>query len=173
MQILDFREFLQRAERDRIEKMGKKDLFYRYLPYAIALGVVDNWSESFAGLHQEPPDWYDPAHGTSYRHATDFTHDFHDFSSSIEGAMTSSPGGNGDNGDGGGSSGAVVAAVLGSPYHVDTSPMNRNIISLGQYEHLFRQTMPEKDSSTFHVMTVTDRCHFGSHVKQLRFRILE
>ena len=39
-----FQEFLERAEKDRLERMPA-DTFHRWLPWAIALGVTERWSE--------------------------------------------------------------------------------------------------------------------------------
>jgi hypothetical protein len=41
-----------------LERMGDKDLFSKFLPYAIALDVADNWAKAFEGIYQEPPKWY-------------------------------------------------------------------------------------------------------------------
>ena len=58
MDILGFQEFMNRAEKDRLERMGDKDLFSKFLPYAIALDVADHWAKAFEGIYQNPPDWY-------------------------------------------------------------------------------------------------------------------
>ena len=58
MDILGFQEFLNRAEKDRLEKMGDINLFSKFLPYAVALDVADNWAKAFEGIYQDPPDWY-------------------------------------------------------------------------------------------------------------------
>lgn len=42
MNILGFREFMSRAEKDRIERMSDENLFSKLLPYAIVLDLVDN-----------------------------------------------------------------------------------------------------------------------------------
>jgi uncharacterized membrane protein len=57
---LGFREFVTRVEKDRIARMAKEDpmLFERVLPYAVVLGVADEWAERFEGLLTEPPSWY-------------------------------------------------------------------------------------------------------------------
>jgi uncharacterized membrane protein YgcG len=57
---LGFKEFIERVEKDRIERMAKEDktLFERVLPYAVVLGVADEWAERFEGLLTEPPSWY-------------------------------------------------------------------------------------------------------------------
>ena len=53
--ILGFREFMNRAEKDKLERMGDKELFSKYLPYAMALDVVDHWAKAFKGIYQDPP----------------------------------------------------------------------------------------------------------------------
>ena len=58
MDILGFQEFMNRAEKDQLERMGDKELFSKYLPYAIALDVVEHWAKAFKGIYQDPPDWY-------------------------------------------------------------------------------------------------------------------
>jgi uncharacterized membrane protein YgcG len=103
MDVLGFREFLSRAEKDKIERMGEKDLFFKYLPYAMSLDVVDNWSKAFVGIYQEPPQWYA---GTGRMDSFDvrgFSHSLTAATSSIATAMYSSPRGSGSGG--GGSSG--------------------------------------------------------------------
>jgi uncharacterized membrane protein YgcG len=58
---LGFKEFIERVEKDRLERMAKEDptLFERVLPYAVVLGVADEWAERFEGLLTEPPSWYE------------------------------------------------------------------------------------------------------------------
>ncbi|WP_157947599.1 DUF2207 domain-containing protein [Abditibacterium utsteinense] len=55
-----FQRFVKLAEKDRIEKLITDDptIFGRLLPYAMVLGVGDEWAGKFAGLMTEPPDWY-------------------------------------------------------------------------------------------------------------------
>lgn len=59
-EILGFKEFLSRVDRDRLERMGTRttDAFERILPFAIVLGVADEWAEAFADLYSAPPEWY-------------------------------------------------------------------------------------------------------------------
>ncbi|MDH3685783.1 MAG: DUF2207 domain-containing protein [Myxococcales bacterium] len=59
-EILGFQEFMARVDRDRLERMGGRDAghFERCLPYAVVLGVADQWAEAFEGIYTEPPDWY-------------------------------------------------------------------------------------------------------------------
>jgi hypothetical protein len=58
--IIGFREFIQRVEKDRLERMLREDpnLFDRVLPYALVFGIADEWAAKFEGLLQKPPDWY-------------------------------------------------------------------------------------------------------------------
>jgi hypothetical protein len=103
--LLGFREFLNRAEKDRIERLGGKDLFYKFLPYAIALGVVDHWTKAFDGISLDPPSWYVAPGGfhTFSPHA--FSHSMTAMTSSLSSALFSAPRGSGSGGGGGGSSG--------------------------------------------------------------------
>jgi uncharacterized membrane protein YgcG len=103
MDILGFREFLSRAEKDKIERMGEKDLFYKYLPYAMSLDVVDNWAKAFEGIYQEPPRWYTGSYPARTFSARSFSRSLTSATSSIATAMYSSPRGSGSGG--GGSSG--------------------------------------------------------------------
>ena len=53
-EIDGFRQYLAVAEKDRLNLLNPPDetpgLFERYLPYALALGVEQRWSERFAGI---------------------------------------------------------------------------------------------------------------------------
>ncbi len=108
MEILGFREFLNRAEKDRIERMGQQDLYSRFLPYAIALDVADNWSEAFEGVYQEPARWYESSRGIDFSHRRDFHRSINSMTGSLGSAVFSAPRGEGVGGGGlggGGSSG--------------------------------------------------------------------
>ena len=108
MDILGFQEFLNRAEKDRIERMGDKNLFSKFLPYAIALGVADNWAKAFEGIYQEPPDWYVSPMGFGTFSPYAFTHSINSVTSNLGSAMFSAPrssGGRGGGFSGGGFSG--------------------------------------------------------------------
>jgi hypothetical protein len=49
--VLGFREFLERVEKDQIERIEKSpELFEKYLPYAMALGVETMWTREFARI---------------------------------------------------------------------------------------------------------------------------
>ncbi len=101
MSILGFQEFMNRAEKDRLERMGDKDLFSKFLPYAIALDVADNWAEAFEGIYQDPPNWYVSPGGFRTFHPVSFTRSMNTVTSSLGTAMFSAPRGSGS-GSGGG-----------------------------------------------------------------------
>ena len=59
-ELLGLKEFINRAEKDRLERLSREDptVFDRILPYAMVMGVADEWAESFKDLYREPPGWY-------------------------------------------------------------------------------------------------------------------
>jgi len=101
MDILGFQEFLNRAEKDRLEKMGDMNLFSKFLPYAIALDVADSWAKAFEGIYQDPPDWYVSPGGFRTFTPYAFTHSLNSVSSDLSSAMFSAPRGSGGSGGGG------------------------------------------------------------------------
>jgi len=52
---IQFRNFLST---DKVIR-GRDQLFYKYLPFAIALGVEVQWASRFVESNFVPPDWYD------------------------------------------------------------------------------------------------------------------
>jgi uncharacterized membrane protein YgcG len=102
MDILGFQEFLNRAEKDRLQRMGDKDLFSRFLPYAIALDVADNWAKAFDGVYQDQPQWYVSQGGFATFNSRSFSHSVTSMSSSLSSAMFSTPRGSGITGGSGG-----------------------------------------------------------------------
>ena len=58
--LLGFREFIEKAERDRIKKLADEDpkIFDRILPFALVFGLEEKWAEVFSDIFTEPPDWY-------------------------------------------------------------------------------------------------------------------
>jgi uncharacterized membrane protein len=102
MDILGFQEFMNRAEKDRIERMGDMNLFSKFLPYAIALNVSDNWAKAFEGIYQDPPDWYVSPGGFRTFTPYAFTHSLNSVTSDLSSAMFSAPRGSSGGGSGGG-----------------------------------------------------------------------
>jgi len=103
-EIRGFQEFMNRAEKDRIRRMGDKNLFSTYLPYAIALDVVDNWAKAFEGVFQEEPRWYVSHAGVGGFSPRHFSRSIGSATSGIAAAMFSAPRGSGVGGGGGGGS---------------------------------------------------------------------
>ena len=62
--LLGFKKFLELAEKDRLKYFNapeaKPEVFMEYLPYAIALGVDENWNYKYGGLLSKKPSWYSP-----------------------------------------------------------------------------------------------------------------
>jgi uncharacterized membrane protein YgcG len=58
--VLGFREFIEKAEKDKLERMFESDpqYFFHILPYAIVLGLSTRWSSHFEGMALAPPAWY-------------------------------------------------------------------------------------------------------------------
>ncbi len=105
MEVLGFQEFLNRAERDRLKRMGDTKLFSKFLPYAVALDVADNWAKAFEGIYQDPPEWYVSPGGFRTFSPSLFTRSIDSVSSDLASAMASAPRGSGIGNSGGGGGG--------------------------------------------------------------------
>lgn len=103
--VLGFQEFLERAEKDKLERMQDKELFSKYLPYAIALDVVDSWAKAFEGIEQNLPNWYVGTHAMMYFHPVAFSQAITATTSHLSTATFSAPRSSGTSGGGGGFSG--------------------------------------------------------------------
>ncbi len=113
--IEGFRMFLSVAEKDRLNLLNPPErtpeLFERYLPYALALGVEQQWSEQFAdvlnraGTPDRPysPGWYSGT-GWGTLGTTAFASSFGTSFASAAAASSTAPGSS-SGGGGGGSSG--------------------------------------------------------------------
>lgn len=104
---LGFREFIDVADRDRIEALAEENpmYFYDILPYAYALELSDKWMKNFEGMLLEPVSWY---RGDDLDHFMNFTMTDYYFDSTSSNSYSS---GDSDSGwssssdSGGGSSG--------------------------------------------------------------------
>lgn len=106
--ISGFKNFLETAEKEKLEMMVEQNPSYYYdiLPYAYTLGVSDKWTKKFEGIVMKQPDWYD---GGAFSHYT-MMHFINHSLREATGAMTSSPqssssGGGGFSGGGSGGGG--------------------------------------------------------------------
>jgi uncharacterized membrane protein len=113
--IRGFEEFVSRVESHRLASLPlTPDLFERYLPYAMALGVEGRWAKAFEEICTEPPQWYVGSGPIRTFHATNLTGDLARMSAVTATAMQSAPrssagsgfgSGGGFSGGGGGFSG--------------------------------------------------------------------
>lgn len=104
--VLGFEEFLTRVEADRFERVVKSpELFEKFLPYAMALGVEKTWARAFESIVTTAPAWYHSSDLAQFR-AGRFTSRMGDMASRAGSTMTSAPRSSGGSGFGrGGSSG--------------------------------------------------------------------
>ncbi len=58
--ILGLKDFIEYAEKDRLETLVEEDpeYFYHILPFAYVLNVSDKWSKQFESIAVPPPAWY-------------------------------------------------------------------------------------------------------------------
>jgi uncharacterized membrane protein len=104
-QALGFEEFLERVESDRFSRVIKTpEMFEKYLPYALALGVEKNWAQAFEGIYKGRPEWFRGGDFATFR-TTSLASNLNRMSSQTGAAMSSAPRGSSGSGFSGGSSG--------------------------------------------------------------------
>jgi uncharacterized membrane protein YgcG len=100
--ILGFEDFLAHVEADRFNRMIKTpEMFEKFLPFAMALGVEKNWSKAFQGIYTQPPQWYQGGYGPVF-YPNMFVSDLNSMSTLAGTAMASAPRSSGGSGFGGG-----------------------------------------------------------------------
>ena len=59
--IRGFKNFLETAEKDKLEAMVNSNptYFYDILPFTYVLGVSDKWIKKFETINMQAPSWYD------------------------------------------------------------------------------------------------------------------
>lgn len=64
--LIGFRNFIERAEKQRIELLAEENpsYFYDVLPFAYVLGITDKWARHFKGIALAPPAWYTDTYST-------------------------------------------------------------------------------------------------------------
>jgi uncharacterized membrane protein YgcG len=106
--VLGFEDFLQHVESDRFNRMIKTpEMFEKFLPFAMALGVEKNWSKAFQGIYTQPPQWYQGGYGPNF-YPMMFVSNLNTMSSQAGSIMESAPRsseGSGFSGGGGSSGG--------------------------------------------------------------------
>lgn len=106
--ILGLKEYLSIAEKNRIEFHNapekRPELFEKFLPAAMVLGVEQLWAKEFEGMYETKPEWYsDTAHGAFS--ASAFASDLGGFRTAASQTLASAPGGSSGSGGGGFSGG--------------------------------------------------------------------
>jgi uncharacterized membrane protein len=114
-EMAGFRDYLEVAERDELNLRNPPEktpaLFEAYLPYALALGVDQQWAEKFAAVlastHGSDGKAYSPSWYNGSWSVTNLASSTSQLSSSLNTAISSSvtPPGSSSGGGGGGSSG--------------------------------------------------------------------
>jgi len=68
--ILGFKEFLQLTEGEKLRLLNapslQPEIFEKFLPYAMALGVEDKWAKKFEGIYNTKPAWYEDPSAASF-----------------------------------------------------------------------------------------------------------
>ncbi|MFO0775299.1 MAG: DUF2207 domain-containing protein [Nitrospiraceae bacterium] len=119
--IRGFEEFLTRVEGDRIERVVKTpELFERFLPFAMALGVEKNWARAFESILTAPPSWYGGSNLSDFN-SRSFLGQLDHMTRQTGSTMTSAPRSSGGSGfssgsSGGGSSGGGFGGGGGSGF---------------------------------------------------------
>jgi uncharacterized membrane protein YgcG len=90
--VLGFEDFLLHVESDRFNRMIKTpEMFEKFLPFAMALGVEKNWSKAFQGIYTQPPDWYQGGSFGPNFYPYMFANNLNSMSTLAGTAMTSAP----------------------------------------------------------------------------------
>ena len=99
-----FRNFLETAEKDKLETMVIQDptYFYNILPYTYVLGVSDKWIKKFESISLQAPSWYDSPNAFDMMTFGSF---MNSTMTSAQSVMSSSPSSDSGGSSGGGSSG--------------------------------------------------------------------
>jgi uncharacterized membrane protein len=77
------------------------EMFEKFLPFAMALGVEKNWSKAFQGIYTQPPSWYQGGYGPQF-YPTTFVNSLNSMSTHAGSVMASAPRSSGGSGFGGG-----------------------------------------------------------------------
>ena len=121
--LLGFKNFIDKAEKDRILALVEQNpsYFYNVLPYAYVLGVTDKWAKNFENIGIQPPRWYHGYYGSPAFNTIVFTSMMMRNMNGFQSAMTARPqpksggfgGGGGYSGGGFGSGGGFAGGGFG------------------------------------------------------------
>ena len=112
--ILGFEDFLKHVEADRFNRTIKTpEMFEKFLPFAMALGVEKNWSQAFQGIYTQPPQWYQGgSFGPSF-YPYMFVNNLNAMSMQTGSVLASAPRSSGGSGFGGGGGGGFSGGGFG------------------------------------------------------------
>lgn len=107
--ILGFQEYLSRVDAHRLATIPlTPELFEKFLPYAIALGVEGRWAKAFEGICKEPPQWYAGTGPVGHFQPFGLTQSLGQMGQVTSQAMTSGPRSSEGSGFGGGAGGGIA-----------------------------------------------------------------
>ncbi|MGL5330065.1 MAG: DUF2207 family protein [Peptostreptococcaceae bacterium] len=119
-QIIGFRNFVESAEKDRLELLLEEDpeYFYNTLPYAQVLGITKTWTKKFEGLTMQKPTFYETYYPMNNLYMMNhIMNDMNKLNSSMtKGKDDGSSGGSGGGFSGGGFSGGGSGGGGGSSW---------------------------------------------------------
>lgn len=108
--------YLSVAEKDRINFHNapekNPEMFEKFLPYAMVLGVEKQWAKQFEGIYNQNPNWYNDTTGARFS-ALVFASHMSNFSQTAGSTMATAPG-KGSGFSGGGSGGGFGGGGGGS-----------------------------------------------------------
>ena len=111
--VLGFEDFLNHVEADRFNRMIKTpEMFEKFLPFAMALGVEKNWSNAFKNIYTQPPQWYQGNFGAGF-YPYMFVSSLNSMSSVAANTLASAPRSSGGSGFGGGGGGGFSGGGFG------------------------------------------------------------
>ncbi len=111
--VLGFEDFLQHVDSDRFARTIKTpEMFEKFLPFAMALGVEKNWSHAFQDICKQPPNWYRGAYGPQF-YPMMFASDLSTMSARAGSVLASAPRSSGGSGFGGGGGGGFSGGGFG------------------------------------------------------------
>lgn len=108
-QLRGFQDYLKTAEKYRLKFSEKENLFEKYLPYAVAFGVVEEWARAMRNLYGDDywahyhPIWYVGNFDVS--DIASFTAEINSVAADISSAMSAGTGGGASGGGAGGGGG--------------------------------------------------------------------
>ena len=93
--VLGFKQYLSVAEKERMKFHNapekKPETFENFLPYAMALGVEEQWADIFEDIYDQAPGWYEGRQSRYGAHA--IVGQMNSFHSEVGSSMTSSSSG--------------------------------------------------------------------------------